>query len=56
MATIKSFEDIESWKNARQISSTLGRIIDDGKFRKSFRLVHQIEGSSGSIKIVEWTV
>lgn len=49
MATIKSFEDIESWKNARQICSTLGRIIDDGKFRKSFRLIHQIEGSSGSI-------
>lgn len=49
MATIKSFEDIESWKNAKQLCLTLGRIIDEGKFRRSYRLIHQIEGSSGSI-------
>ena len=49
MATIKSFEDIESWKKAREVCKILGRYIDEGKFKKSFRLVNQIEGSSGSI-------
>ncbi len=49
MATIKCFEDIESWKKARAICKTIGKIIDAGKFRRSYRLVYQIEGSSGSI-------
>lgn len=49
MATIKSFEDVESWKKAREVCNFLGRLIDDGKFKKCYRLIHQIEGSSGSI-------
>lgn len=49
MATIKTFEDAESWKIARQLCSAIGKHIDDGKFKKNFRLVDQIEGSSGSI-------
>jgi len=49
MATIKSFEDIESWKKAREVCRILGEIIDAGKFMKSYRLIHQIEGSSGSV-------
>jgi four helix bundle protein len=49
MATIKSFEDIESWKKAREICKLLGQFIDEGKFKNSFRLINQIEGSSGSI-------
>jgi four helix bundle protein len=49
MATIKSFEDIESWKKAREVCKILGKIIDEGKFRRSYRLIHQIEGSSGSV-------
>jgi len=49
MATIKSFEDIESWKKAREVCGILGEIIDAGKFMKSYRLIHQIEGSSGSV-------
>ena len=49
MATIQSFEEIESWKKAREICMILGKLIDEGKFRKSYRLIHQIEGSSGSI-------
>jgi four helix bundle protein len=49
MATIKSFEDIESWKKAREVCAVLGNIIDDGKFGKSYRLINQIEGSSGSV-------
>jgi four helix bundle protein len=49
MATIKSFEEIESWKLARELSKKVGKIIDSGRFKKSFRLIDQIEGSSGSI-------
>lgn len=49
MATIKSFEDIESWKKAREVCKILGKLIEEGKFKNSFRLINQIEGSSGSI-------
>ena len=49
MATIKSFEDIESWKKAREVCKLLGQLIDEGKFKHSFRLINQIGGSSGSI-------
>lgn len=49
MATIKSFEDIESWKKAREVCRSIGLLIDEGKFKNSYRLVNQIEGSSGSI-------
>jgi four helix bundle protein len=49
MATIQSFEEIESWKKAREVCKIPGEIIDAGRFRRSYRLIHQIEGSSGSI-------
>ncbi|RTL59553.1 MAG: four helix bundle protein [Sphingobacteriales bacterium] len=49
MATIKHFEDIEAWKLARELCKEIGMVIDKGSFKKSFRLIHQIEGSSGSI-------
>lgn len=49
MATIQSFEEIESWKKAREICRILGKYVDEGRFKNSYRLIHQIEGSSGSI-------
>ncbi|MGC4036650.1 MAG: four helix bundle protein [Chitinophagaceae bacterium] len=49
MATIKSFEDIESWKKAREVCKILGEYIDANRFKRSYRLIHQIEGSSGSV-------
>lgn len=49
MATIKSFEDIESWKLARELCKKTGELIDNGNFKKSFRLIDQIDGSSGSV-------
>lgn len=49
MATIRSFEEMECWKNAREICNQLGRLIDKGAFQKNYRLIHQMEGSSGSI-------
>jgi four helix bundle protein len=49
MATIKSFEDIESWKLGKELCSKIGKFIDEGKFKKNYRLIDQMEGSSGSI-------
>lgn len=49
MATIKSFEDIESWKKARTVCKKLGGMVEEGRFKRSYRLINQIEGSSGSI-------
>lgn len=49
MATIKRFEDIESWKLGNELCSKIGKYIDEGRFQKNFRLIDQVEGSSGSI-------
>lgn len=49
MATIKRFEDMESWKLARELCKKIGDIIDKGSFKRNFRLIDQIDGSSGSI-------
>ncbi|MDE3250923.1 MAG: four helix bundle protein, partial [Bacteroidota bacterium] len=47
--TIRSFEDMESWKKARRLSKALGEMIINGRFGRSFRLINQMEGSVGSI-------
>jgi len=49
MATIKTFEDIISWQKARELNKIIGAIIDSGKFKRSYKLISQIEGSAGSI-------
>jgi len=49
MATIKRFEDLDAWKVSRELCSKVGAIIDSGVFVKNYRLIGQIEGSSGSI-------
>ena len=49
MATIKRFEDIEAWKSGKELCSKIGVLIDKEKFKKNFRLIDQLEGSSGSI-------
>src|SRR3954451_6911484 len=49
MATIKRFEDILSWQKARELCKILGALIDDGRFKRSYKLIDQIERSSGSI-------
>lgn len=49
MATIKRFEDILSWKKARELNKIIGGLIDAAKFKHSYKLIDQIEGSSGSI-------
>ena len=49
MATIKRFEEIEAWKVARELCAKLGVLIDGGAFKTSFKLIGQIDASSGSI-------
>ena len=49
MATIERFEQIISWKEARVLNKTLGQLIDSGRFKSSYRLINQIEGSAGSV-------
>jgi len=49
MATIKRFEDILSWQKSRVLCKMLGDLIDKGKFKHAYKLIDQIERSSGSI-------
>jgi four helix bundle protein len=49
MATIKCFEDILAWQKAGVLNEKVGGYIDNGRFKRNFRLIDQIEGSAGSI-------
>ena len=49
MATIKKFEDVDAWKVSRELCNNIGNLIDNGSFKSNYRLIGQIEGSSGSI-------
>ena len=49
MATIKRFEEMEAWKLSREMCCKIGKIIDAGNFKNSFKLIGQIEASSGSV-------
>ena len=49
MATIKYFEDIEAWKLARAFYNVVASYIEEGKFKKKFGLIDQIERASGSV-------
>ena len=49
MTTIKRFEEIISWKEARELNRILRKLIKEKKFEKNFGLISQIERSAGSI-------
>jgi four helix bundle protein len=49
LATIKKFEDVEAWKVSRELCNNIGSLIDNSSFKSNYRLIGQIEGSSGSI-------
>ena len=49
MATIQKFEEIASWIEARALNEILGKLIDENRFKTNFRLINQIEGSTGSV-------
>lgn len=40
---------MESWKLARELCKRIGSLIDNGSFKRNYRLIDQIDGSSGSI-------
>ena len=49
MARIEKFEDIESWKLAREVTKTIYEISSSGNFARDFALVNQIRRASISI-------
>ena len=49
MAKIKKFEDLEVWKEARELCKIIYSLTNKGAFSKDFDLVRQIRKSSGSI-------
>ena len=49
MAAIQKFEEIISWQEARKLNIEVGKLIDEERFKKNYRLIGQIEGSAGSI-------
>jgi len=49
MATIKRFEELESWRLARELCKMIGKLIDEGRMKRNYRLIDHLEGSSGSV-------
>lgn len=49
MATIQRFEDIESWKTARQLTHTVYELSKQGEFAKDFGLRDQMRRAAVSI-------
>ena len=49
MSIINRFEEIISWQEARVLNKNIGKLIDSGKFKHSYRLIGQLEGSAGSV-------
>lgn len=49
MATVYNFEDLEVWKNARELSKYVFLLTQREMFSKDFSLKDQIKRSSGSI-------
>ena len=46
---LEKFEEIISWKEARELNKIIGRMIEEKRFRYNYRLINQVEGSAGSI-------
>lgn len=49
MPTIRQFEDLEIWKEAREISKMIYEITRGSDFKNDFRFRDQIRAASGSI-------
>lgn len=49
MATIKRFEDLDIWKEARVICNDIRKIINSSDLKNDFKLKDQISGSSASV-------
>jgi len=49
MATIKKFEDLEIWQDARKLSCEIIKIAKETDLKTDYRLKEQIKSSAGSI-------
>ncbi len=49
MATIKKFEDLEIWKEARLLANEIRLVVINSELKNDFRFKDQIQASSGSI-------
>ena len=49
MSTIKRFEDILSWQEARALNKIVNRMIRENRLGNNFGLINQISKSAGSI-------
>lgn len=49
MATIKRFEDLDIWKEARRLAKEIHVIIQESDLKSDFRFRDQIKASSGSV-------
>ncbi len=49
MATVKRFEDLEIWREARKLSIEIIKISKETDLKTDFRLKEQIKSSSGSV-------
>ena len=49
MATVRKFEDLEIWHEARRLSNEIKEIVLNSELKNDFRLKNQIKGSSGSV-------
>ena len=49
MATVSKFEELEAWKLSRELCMKIGTLIDNRTFGNNYRLIGQLEGSSGSV-------
>lgn len=49
MATIQKFEDLDSWKLAKELCKDVYKIIKTTELEKNWKLRDQIDGSSGSV-------
>jgi len=49
MATIKRFEELQSWQKGRQLANAIYDLTEHSKFAKDFRLCGQIQDAAGSV-------
>ena len=49
MATIKRFEDLESWQLARQLAKAIKQLTLQDNFTHEYKLKEQIKSSGGSV-------
>ena len=49
MTTLKNFEDLDSWKKARELASNVYALTRKENFSRDFGLTNQIQRAAGSV-------